>query len=261
MDWASLRTSSFPWVRRSQIGSITAYLKTAWLITIDSRKLRHEAGKPQLLADARIFQRITASIVAAAFLGTFIAIVIGCGGTEFLGVASPVHMSRQTPHWMQDVAVPWSAGARLLPVACVCLALLTFQLAGVPRYLVRLPHDAASQPERGEAIACYAVGPMVWLGAAALAAAAIGLLGWINDVPLLMDPVLLAIPYAMAGLVLLFGVIRAIQWAVRVRRCGFEGALLTLAKLLGRWLLGLVVFCFVLPWCVGFLFIVADSFF
>jgi hypothetical protein len=260
LDWANLRTSGFPWVRRRQIGSIAAYVQTVWRVTIGSRVLRHEAGKPQLLADARSFRRITAVIVAAAFVGTFIAIVIANGGTEFLGIESPVHFSPHTPHWMQDVVVPWSAAARLLPVTCACLALMTFQLAGVPAYLLRLPRGAAVQQERAEAISCYAVAPMAWLGVAALAAATIGLLGWINDAPLLMDRVLLAIHVAIAGLALLLSVIRAIQWVVRVRHCGFGGALLTLVKLLGRWLLGLVVFCFVLPWCVGFLLIVADSF-
>jgi hypothetical protein len=257
LDWANLRTSAFPWVRRRQIGSIAAYLQTAWLITIDSRKLRHEVGKPQLLADARSFRRIAAIIVAAVVVCTFIAMVIANGGTEFLGVEWPVDMSPNTPQWMQDVAVPWSAGARLLPVSCVCLVLLTVQLVGVPGYLARLPHGAAGQRERADGIACYAIGPMAWLGVALLAAFAIGLIGWANDVPYsLMGPIFLAI----AGLTLLVSVVRAIQWAVRVRHYGFEGALLALAKLLGLWLTGLVVFGFVLPWSVGFLLIAVDSF-
>ena len=261
LDWANLRTSAFPWTRCRETSSIMAYLQTAWLVTIDSRKLRHEAGKPQHLADARSFRWLTGMIVAAVFVCVFVAIIVDCGGTDYLGVRSSSQFaSSRMPRWMQDIAVPWWAGARLLPVCCVCLALLAFQLAGVPHYLVRLPRDLAGQQERADGVVCYAAGPMAWLAVAALAAGAIRLLGWANKMSYEdMGPVFLLIPYALACLALFFSVFRAIQWAVRVRHCGFEGALLALAKLLGLWLFGLAVFGFVLPWCFGFLLIAVDS--
>ena len=263
LDWANLKTSAFPWVRRREIGSIIAYLQTVWLITIDSRKLRHEVGKPQPLAVARSFRRITAIILAIVFVCTFIAIIGDSGGTESLGVGSPSEFfSNQMPGWMQDVAVPWSAAARLLPVGCVFLALLAFQLAGVPHYLVRLPRDMVVVQERADGVACYVAGPMAWLAVGALAAGAIRLLAWINKMSYDdMGAVFLLIPYAIACLALFFSIFRAIQWAVRVRHCGFEGSLLALLKLLGLWLFGLVVFGFVLPWCFGFLLIAVDSWF
>src|SRR3954469_12467842 len=57
IDRSTLGITSFPWPHRHNVRN---YLKTLWLITINSRRLRFETWKNQNLAAARSFQRITA---------------------------------------------------------------------------------------------------------------------------------------------------------------------------------------------------------
>src|SRR6266513_1636426 len=64
IDRSSLATSSFPWVHRRHLGRIRTFGKTVWLITIDSKQLRYESARNQLLADGIAFRKAMAGTVA-----------------------------------------------------------------------------------------------------------------------------------------------------------------------------------------------------
>src|SRR5215217_6169902 len=64
IDRASLRVSAFPWAHRTEMGRVRAYVRTVWLVLINSRSLAYEAAKPQEPADARSFARVTGIVLA-----------------------------------------------------------------------------------------------------------------------------------------------------------------------------------------------------
>ncbi len=155
IDRATLGVTSFPWSARHDIRN---YLKTIWLITINSRRLKFETWKNQNLAHARSFQRITIFIAAITLAATFAAIV----------TADPVAfaISRPPPKpatWRDDLVVPWAAGATLRAVIPTMLLLLAIHLTKIHHRLFRLKFAPAHLQDRASAIACYASAPLAWL--------------------------------------------------------------------------------------------------
>ncbi|MGA2496202.1 MAG: hypothetical protein ABSH20_00585 [Tepidisphaeraceae bacterium] len=255
IDWAALAVSGFPWAHRQRIGRVRAYLRTLWLVIVNSRRLQHEAVKPQLLADARIFRRSTAIIVAAVLVGVFAVVAVSQKGLVFMAVQpEPFQVNASPSRWMYDLTVPWSAGATLWPVIPACLILLAFALASAVRSLFRIPSASARQQDRAAAISCYAIATLVGCLPIALWWA-IWLYGEKEN--RFGRPVLFA---AAGALWLLLTIGRILQWVSRSSHCGIGGMLVALIKLLGLWGLCIVVLLGVLPWCVGFLWIIADSF-
>src|SRR5436305_757244 len=71
IDREALRRSGFPWAHRKSVGRVRAFLKTVWLVTRDSRALRHEAAREQSARDGAAFRRWV--VVALAACCMFIA--------------------------------------------------------------------------------------------------------------------------------------------------------------------------------------------
>ena len=72
--------------------------------------------------------------------------------------------------------------------------------------------------------------------------------------------VLLGVGLLLLLLIAVLGTLyRAGQWLMRTRHCGIGRAALGVGELTGLWLLGGVVLLGLVPWCVGFLWIVIDS--
>ena len=254
IDWAALAVSAFPWPGRRELGRVRAYLRTLWLVTINSRRLAYEAVKPQTFADARNFRRITAVILAMVLLGAFAVIVIAQNGLVFMAVQpEPLQVSPSSTQWMYDLAVPWSAGATLWPVIPVCLVFLAFGIASAAQSLFRAPAASARQQDRAAAISCYAIAPLAGFLPITLLWA---LWLYAEEAKRFGTPL-----FAAAGaLWLLVTIARILQWVSRSSHCGFTGILFALVRLVGLWLLYILVLLGVLPWCVGFLWIIADSF-
>jgi hypothetical protein len=63
-----------------------------------------------------------------------------------------------------------------------------------------------------------------------------------------------------AGMVLLLTIYRVVQWARRVKKLSMGGMLLCAVRLLAIWLWGAIVFLGIVPWCVGLVWILIDSF-
>ncbi|MDB5321707.1 MAG: hypothetical protein JWN40_3338 [Phycisphaerales bacterium] len=266
IDRAALQQSGIPWVYRRRIGHIRAYFKTAWQFTLDAKSIRYEASKPQESADGRAFARVTASVVAVALLAVFAAAVFADDGLAFLAIQPPNPFANpfgrapapMDAHWL-DLAVPWSAGATLPPVLPICLILLAFYLSSVQRAVFRLPGRASAQ-----GLSYYTAAPLLLL-LPALACSIVAAL--LAEGKIFNEygpfPALTMALAPIGALLYLAGVLgtlyRVGQWLTRTRHCGFLAAALGAAELIGLWLLGWVVLLGLVPWCVGFLWIVIDS--
>jgi hypothetical protein len=265
----SLKTSGFPWPHRAHTGRLSAYLKTFWLVTIDAKSLRHEPARTQDPQDARRFARLTAFAVAAGLLALF-ACAVGMGGgwvpgglPAFAVQPSPAFNPPQTPAWLFDIIVPWSAGAVLPPVLPVAILLFALALVAIPRAVFRVPDPDLAQ-QNASAIASYATAPLALLLPAFAAIALIPLFDhWARD----RRPgawhlhVLTEAAGAIALVVCLIATpLRLTQWLHRTRRAGLARALLALAELLALWTLAALLFLFFLPWSVGYTRILIDSF-
>src|SRR5678810_423489 len=69
-----------------------------------------------------------------------------------------------------------------------------------------------------------------------------------------------AVPGFTAALVLLLTIVRVVQWAGRVKKLSVGAASLSVTRLVAIWLWGAIVLLGIVPWCVGLIWIVIDSF-
>ena len=220
------------------------------------------------------FARVTAGIVAGVLLGIFAVAALANKGLGFLAVQPQDLMSliigRGLPAWcVDDVLAPWSAGATFWVVPPVCLILLAGYLACVQRAIFRLSAVEPAQRRRSVALASYASAPLACalpaIGAF-LAAVVVGLLATLagvgrTSVPWRVVVLALLIVSALLGTWALAGTVRRCgQWMNRTLHCCAGRAVLGCIELLVLWGLGIVVLLGLLPWCVGFLWIVIDSF-
>ena len=257
-DRAMLTVSGIPWAHRHRIGRFHAYFKTLWQFTLDSKSLSNEASKPQDLADARVFRRIIACILAAAFLVAFAAILYVQRNFAFLAIEPP---SPFGPSWtiappkfgyLYDLAVPWSAGAVFPPVLPLCLILLASYWSGAQRFIFRLPSSPPHHQQRVLALSHYTTAPMTLALPSAIIFATSRLLE-----KTFLDNKVGPIPGLILGLSLLGGlclliallgtVFRTSQWLIRTRRCGLWAMTLALAEWAALCLLGAIILLGLLP--------------
>jgi hypothetical protein len=255
IDRSALTHSTIPWVHRRHIGRVRAYLKTVWLMTIDSPHLRGQAAGILKMSDAHSFRRITSTLLALALVGVFVfiaddlAVVI----SEYRLNISSVN---QLGHWSHDLIVPWLAGITLPAVLPVMLVGLALGLTWTQRPLFR--SEEAAPRESAIALSCYAAGPMAWW---------LPILGgecgifYLDSIGVLeLRPGIVVIMAALLAIGLSMMVARITQWAIRVKRRGLEWALIYVPWLMGLWLWNIIVWLGILPLIIGFVWIVIDSF-
>lgn len=262
-DRATLSVSGIPWAHRRHVGRARAYFKTLWLVTLDRHSLRSEAVKPQALVDALAFRRVTAFVLAMTVLGVLgVALVAGDGIKEIAILPREFTGLDRVPPRVQDAAVPWAAGATMLPVMPICLVLLAFWVTGAQQFVFRPRGGADEHRERAVAMSFYATAPLAFL---------------LPAMALLIGPALLAeraeslkplgfaaLPSTVAGMVLFLAalfatLLRVAQWSRRACLYGGGRATLAVSEMLALWLLGAWVLLGLLPWCVGFFWVVFDS--
>src|SRR3954451_12355505 len=71
IDPEMMRISGIPWAHRATVGRARAYFRTAYQFTFSSAELQLEAARPQDPRDSVRFRRITAALLASAFVGFF----------------------------------------------------------------------------------------------------------------------------------------------------------------------------------------------
>jgi hypothetical protein len=54
--------------------------------------------------------------------------------------------------------------------------------------------------------------------------------------------------------------VRVGQWVARVRHGGLGAGVVAAMELVGMWVVGIVLFLGVVPWCVGLVLVAVDSF-
>ena len=284
-DRADLGRSGVPWAHRRRIGRFRAFVKTVWLLTTDRPRVRHELAKPQAAGDALWFQGWVAGCVAAALLVAAAAaehrygitgVVVEYQGRINYFYAGPSWFQRGGP-WIgvgQDLTVPWSAGLTLLPVPIACLVGLALYSVGVGRATLRLRRHPPEHRRRAWAVARYAAAPLVLL---LPAAAAYGVAEIVRhaaersddrfDPGFTVPPNVLrsaagSLAWAAAGVAAVGGLLvvhRWGEWNARAHYGGVGRYAVGLAEVLGRAVLGWVLFLGVGPWCVGLLRIIVAS--
>jgi hypothetical protein len=221
--------------------------------------LRFEASKPHDLRDARRFRWIAAVIVACALIGAFIDFIriVGYAGLaiQASSIVSPTPRfapGTALPSWTADALVPWSAGATLRPTIPILLIVLAAYLTGAQQWLFRLRDVSGRRQTAAAAIGFYSLAPLVVLLPLALAASPFIATAESFRVQLLA--------VALAAFALILHTLRIVQWSVRVRHGGIEHGLFAAVGFLATWVLGVILILGVLPWCVGFFWIVIDSY-
>ena len=262
IDRAALRVSAFPWAHRRKIGHVRAYVSTVWQVLSDSRGLAYETAKPQDPADARSFARINGALAALTLLLPFFAAMTDAGGMGFLAVPPNDSRGPWLKDWQQDAIVPWAAGVTLWPVVTLCIVLFGLYLARAALPMFTRQGAAFVRPERAAAIALYATAPIALLPLAALIlwGSAI-MMSFLRGAPISIEAGMLVVITSMVVATIAFvsPCARVGQWLARVRREGPVTAAVGAAGLLLLWIAGAFVFFGVVPWCLGFLWLVVDS--
>ena len=266
IDRAALERSGFPWAHRASLGPLRAFLKTVWLVTADAASLRYEVAKQQRPRDGASFRRWVAVILSACFAAG-VGVVIAAGGIKEAAVDRDEFSSGTMQPWTQDLFVPWSAGVVIRPALFAYTTLLAFHLAGVPRSIFRTHGMPEHYRQTVEAISGYVVAPLVLLLPATVGFAALFFLlrhpyaEWAERGPLAaILQVLLIVGGVLAFAAVASTVHRTGQWRARTAHAGYPTGFAGMAELLLRWAIGAAVILGVIPWCVGFLWIVVDSF-
>ena len=225
-------------------------------------------ARPKDWRDAARFRWGMALVLSITFLGAFAFITQMEGGNlSYLALPAPEFAwsgVNRIPGPVLDLAVPWSAGATLWPALPACLVLLAIYISGAQRPIFRLRSHTGQYRAQAQATSLYLSAPLAWLlvgtaltaGGIALGESDYDFLGTKTRLPSLFIfsgwPLIVLSP-----LVTLW---RIAQWTARANHSGYSTGLLGAAELLTRWLVGLVIFLGFFPWCVGFVWIVIDSF-
>lgn len=265
IDRAAARDSGFPWAHRRAIGRVRAYARTVWQVTLHSRALAWETRRPQDPQDGRAFRRTTIGLLAAALLGTWvwlvtmIAIAMGSGAVPSSTPAPASSLWGLASSWHADLSIPWLAGVTLPCVVPVALVLLAAYLAGVQRAVFRVRTLPAEHQRRAGVIAQYAAAPLTLLLPVPVCLALASVAGGVLKVHLISAPLAVA-----AALLILLApgltLLRVAQWSRRVKRGGTGADIPAALELAGLWLLGLALILGVVPWSLGFFWLVIDSF-
>ncbi len=267
IDAEALRRSGFPWAHRKSVGRVRAFLKTVWLVTADGKALSMEAAKEQSARDAAWFTRWVAASLVVCFVAV-VALVVYQGGIRAVAVKPPsqARTAWQMSGWEQDVLAPWSAGIVLWPTLVACPVMLAFYVAGAPASVFRTRGLSPDRAETVAAIGRYAAAPLflVLLAALLVGATVLGVLAVEDEVrPGMMLPVIVMLLFLVAGLLGLVALVGTVyrtgQWRARTTDHAWSTGFLAMGELLLRWAVGCVLVLGVVPWCVGFVWIVIDS--
>jgi hypothetical protein len=264
LDRETFRQSAIAWAYRKKLGRLSAFMRTVWQFTFDVNAIRYDAAKPQSARDAAVFRRWVGGLLGAC-LAVVVGLIYGKRGIEKLAVEpgtifGPMFGGRGTiAGWAQDAVVPWSAGITLPFALFVYAALLAAYLVSAPGAVLRSKSHSPEQAESIRAIGRYVAAPLAWL-----VLAMVLFLAWLLPTTEPNAPLYLV----LTGLWVLLGaasfgltVFRTGQWRARASHGGHPTAFLGMGELLLRWALGSAVIVFMIPWCVGLLWIQLDAFF
>jgi hypothetical protein len=238
-----------------------------WQFTSDTEAVRYDIAKPQSAGDAAIFRRWVGVLVALCFMLPA-TLVYTEGGLKEMA-AKPGSL----PGWgvgpmlakpAQDVLVPWSAGVTLPYALYVYATGWAIYLVSTPGAVLRANGLPPERADSIRAIGRYAAAPLVWL----VLATALFLVMYARSRQLqskfdnsAMFLVLNGLWFLVAVLSLGFTAYRTGQWRARAVHGGNAAGFFGMGELLLRWIVGFAMICFVIPWCIGLVFILIDALF
>jgi hypothetical protein len=269
VDREALKESGVPWAHRAKIGRVKAYIRTVWWMLSGAKRLSMEAAKPQAPADARAIRRVTFVLLTLFVIVCYIATTQD-DGLQPLVLRKPVNLFvtaySATEAMMWDFALAWSAGATRPGVLLICLIGLTFSIVRSPATLFFTKKIDPSRREVGVTLATYAFSPIALLLPATATVWFVGKLApWLDQSSFshLTLPVQLIgslVSFVLTASAVIGAIGRPIQWFARVTHAGVGGTVVAAI----RWVytvVGLTVFWLgLVPWCLGFLWIIVDSF-
>jgi hypothetical protein len=269
LDREAFQRSAIAWAYRAKMGRFAAFGRTVWQFTSDVRPIRYDYAKPQSARDAAVFRRWVGVLLALCLMVP-VVLVYRLGGLKEMAVEpgsafGPIWGARaMLPGWAQDAVVPWSAGITL-PFALFAYAvLLAAYIVSAPAAVLRSKGLPSVQAENVRAIGIYGSAPLVWLAlstALFLAAYLPTLQPGSKFGNSLASIVLTGMWFLVGVLSLGFTVYRTGQWRARTAHGGYPTGFLGMGELLLRWVVGIGVIVYVIPWCVGLIFIQADALF
>lgn len=213
LDVAFIRSaeSLLPWVHRSRVGRLHAYLVTVWMVVLRTQRFCLEMSRPVEERDARAFRWITVSLAFLPFpLFTLaLAILRPDGFDAILQFGGPGYL----------VALHAAVLAAILSVT------------GVPYYVIRHKEVDLARQLRAAALSLYCGAPLSMMGAAVAFAVGGVAASRLNnrDWDLALYAVAVGI-FIILMVIVLFDVQRVIRWmlretgsalAVNVKLCGF----------------------------------------
>jgi hypothetical protein len=269
LDREAFQRSAIAWAYRTRIGRLAAFGRTVWQFTSDTPAIRYDYAKPQSARDAAVFRRWVGVLVGMCLMVP-VVLIYRLGGLREMAVAPGSAFGAawgargMLPGWAQDAVVPWSAGITL-PYALFAYALLiaayTVSAPGAVLRSKRLPPD---QAENVRAIGIYASAPLVWLAVSA----AVFLAAYLPTLKpgsrfgnSIASTVLTGIWFFVGVLSIGFTVYRTGRWRARTTHGGHPTGVVGMGELLLRWVVGIGVIVYLIPWCVGLVFIQLDALF
>jgi hypothetical protein len=141
IDRSVLGESRLPWSHRHKLGRMRAFFRTAWMGTINSKKIGEEINRPVSLGDALKFRQIC--VLSGLAPLALVAIVISIIGLQ------------------EHEVVAWQLVTGLL-ICCFSFWLYLMAMTGLPS-LFFSPRDVPIlRQNRAIALSFYAAAPLVW---------------------------------------------------------------------------------------------------
>jgi len=253
---------TIPWSHRKEMGRLKAFWRTVRLASVQPKRLAMAVAEPVEYAAAQRFRWVVIALASLPPIVFFLVVVWCKGGTGFLSVVGSD--LRSFLPWLgnplRELAVIWSAGATLVPVLPIGMVAMFYLATGAAGYWFRPAHMSVARQNRAVAISRYACAPLAWLPLpVALAAAVVALTvsGYLDYHPAPRDWMILI---ALACVILAVGWRTALVLLARTTHCGPGRLVAAGIGLPLSWLLSAVIGLGVVPFAVGFIWIVIDSF-
>lgn len=181
----ALAVSPIPWTHRHAIGSARAFFRTVVLASFRPAKLASAVARPVDLIDARRFRRIVIVLAWLPLAAGFLAWVIYQNGAAMLSLVDDPPLDPSSPREITlrwELALTWSAGATLWPVAPLVLLLVVTAWTKLQGYWFRPKDLSLVRQNRAVAVSVYACAPLAWLPVAATYVGALACLTLLPDI-------------------------------------------------------------------------------
>jgi hypothetical protein len=266
IDREELGVSRIPWTHRRRIGRVRAYWRTVFLVTFRARRLAAEVIRPVDYHDAQRF-RIVTSLIAALSVNVVLVAAVSVEGMDALAVLPEMLLeswsNSSRPAGSLDLMLPLAAGVLTRPVVPLGVVLFTLLVSGVASYWFHPARQPIVRQNRAVALSHYACAPLAFVPLPALAFGIIMLLsrqGGRDERPLVSAfAALLVLAIITAPVIVLVFYAATLRLLHGAAGAGPARMWLAAFAIPLTWLLAAMLSLVVLPWVVGFIWLVIES--